>query len=172
MEELFTPSPGEPVKPKRPTFLTVLCILTFIGSGWGIISGVSSYITANATAGMAQAAMEDAKEDIQNEDSNAGTQMAEKMLSGMSDMLKPENIKKNALFSTVASVFTLLGGILMFGLKKTGYWVYILGTLIGIIGPFIVFGGGNFISILSSSMMAFVGILFVVLYGLNFKYLR
>lgn len=26
--------------PKRPTFLTVLCILTFIGSGWGIISSL------------------------------------------------------------------------------------------------------------------------------------
>ncbi len=25
---------------KRPTFLTVLCILTFIGSGWGIISSL------------------------------------------------------------------------------------------------------------------------------------
>lgn len=26
---------------KRPTFLTVLCILTFIGSGWGIISSLA-----------------------------------------------------------------------------------------------------------------------------------
>lgn len=37
-------------KKGRPTFLTVLCILTFIGSGWGIISslvqqdaGISAY---------------------------------------------------------------------------------------------------------------------------------
>jgi hypothetical protein len=26
---------------KRPTFLTVLCILTFIGSGWGLISAIA-----------------------------------------------------------------------------------------------------------------------------------
>jgi len=26
---------------KRPTFLTVLCILTFIGSGWGLISALA-----------------------------------------------------------------------------------------------------------------------------------
>ena len=26
---------------KRPTFLTVLCILTFIGSGWGILSSLA-----------------------------------------------------------------------------------------------------------------------------------
>jgi len=170
--ENFQTTPVAPAKPQRPTFLTVLCILTFIGSGWGIVSGISSYITANATAGVAQAAMDDAREDIQNESSNAGTQMAEKMLSGVSDMLKPENIKKNALFSIVASVFTLLGGILMFGLKKTGYWVYILGTLIGIVGPFMVYGGANFVTILSSSMIAFFGVLFVILYGLNVKHLR
>ncbi len=27
--------------PKRPAFLTVLCILTFIGSGWGIVSALA-----------------------------------------------------------------------------------------------------------------------------------
>lgn len=172
MEDLIAPLPTEPVKPQRPTFLTVLCILTFIGSGWGIVSNIGTYITANATAGAVQAAMDDAKDNIQNEESNAGTQMAEKMLSGVSDMMRPENIKKNALFAIVASVFTLLGGILMFGLKKTGYWVYILGTLIGIVGPFVAYGGGNLITIASSSAIAFVGILFVVLYGLNFKYLK
>ena len=26
---------------KRPTFLTVLCILTFVGSGWGILSALA-----------------------------------------------------------------------------------------------------------------------------------
>jgi hypothetical protein len=29
------------VEAKRPTFLTVLCILTFIGSGWGILSSLA-----------------------------------------------------------------------------------------------------------------------------------
>ena len=34
-------------KPKRPTFITVLCILTFIGSGWGTISNLISIFTYN-----------------------------------------------------------------------------------------------------------------------------
>lgn len=164
----------EPVsaKPGRPTFLMVLCILTFIGSGWGIVSGISGYFTANAAAGMAQTAMQDAQENIENASSDAGSKMAEKMLSGISNTMKPENLKKNALFSVVASVFTLLGGILMFGLKKPGFWIYLLGTVIGIAGPFIAFGGGSIITIISSSLVAFVGVLFVVLYALNLKYLR
>ena len=158
-------------KPARPVFLTVLCILTFIGSGWGIISGISSYLTANTAAGVAQAAMQDAKEELENE-GNTGSRLAEKMLSGTSEMLQPANIKKSALFSIVSSVFTLLGAILMFGLKKTGFYSYLVGTAIGIAGPFIAFGGGNFLTIIASSAIAFIGILFVILYALNAKHLR
>ena len=37
-ENYETVAPVTPVTVQRPTFLTVLCILTFIGSGWGILS--------------------------------------------------------------------------------------------------------------------------------------
>jgi hypothetical protein len=171
MENFQSDQLAGPVKPSRPPFLTILCILTFIGSGWGIISGASGYFTANATAGVAQAAMEDVREEVENQ-GTAGSKFAEKVLSGTSEMLQPEKLKKNALFGMVASVFTLLGGILMFGLKKTGFYSYVLGTAIGIAGPFVAFGGGNVMTILSSSFAAFIGILFVILYGLNLKHLR
>ncbi|HTN07377.1 hypothetical protein [Agriterribacter sp.] len=170
--EIFQPNqPIVTAKPARPVFLTVLCILTFIGSGWGIISGITSYLSANVTSHIARAAMQDAKEKIEDE-ANTGSKFAEKILSGTSEMLQPENLKKSALFSIIASVFTLLGGVLMFGLKKAGFYSYVLGTAIGIAGPFIAFGGGNFITILSSSFIAFIGFFFVILYGLNVKHLR
>ena len=53
-----------------------------------------------------------------------------------------------------------LGGILMFGLNKTGFYSYILGTAIGVAGPFIGFWRRNVMTILSSSFTAFIGILF------------
>lgn len=34
---------------QRPTFLLVLCILTFIGSGWGTLSNLFSVFTAGLT---------------------------------------------------------------------------------------------------------------------------
>ena len=43
---------------QRPTFLMVLCILTFIGSGWGVLSNLYSVFTSgfmdNATLHMEQ----------------------------------------------------------------------------------------------------------------------
>lgn len=173
MENFQTPPTEVTVKPARPTFLTVLCILTFIGSGWGIVSGFTSYMSANVTSELTRASMQDAQDQISSAgDSNAGTRMAEKMLSGVGDALKPENIKKSAIFSIIAAVFTLLGGILMFQLKKVGFWVYVLGTAISIAGPLIVFGAGNFISMAATAGAAFIGVIFVVLYGLNLKHLR
>ena len=37
-------NPFSAERPVRPTFLTVLCILTFIGSGWGLINNLGIYI--------------------------------------------------------------------------------------------------------------------------------
>ncbi len=170
MEDVRTNAPEKRI---RPTFLTVLCILTFIGSGWGIVSGFTSYASANLAAGISQTAMEDAQRELENSEvSNSGTALANQMLSGMSEVLNPENIRKNALFSIVSAVFTLIGAVLMFRLSKTGFWLYVLGTLIGIAAPFIVYGPSNFLTVISSSAIAFVGILFVVLYGLNLKHLK
>ncbi len=169
MEDYQSPAQPAVTKPARPVFLTVLCILTFIGSGWAIVSGISSYLTADTTADIVQAAMEDAKDKI--DDAGGSSKMAEKMISGASEMVKPENLKKSALFSIIAAVCTLGGAILMFTLKKTGYWLYILGTAISIAGPFYIFGG-NLISMLSTVLIGIVGIVFVILYGLNLKYLK
>lgn len=171
MENILPEQSAGTGKPARPTFLTILCILTFIGSGWGIISGITGYLSADATSGITQAAMQDAREQLEDE-GNPAANITEKIFSGTSEMMMPANLKKNAVMGIVASICTLLGGILMFKLKKNGYYVYILGTLIGIAAPFVAFGAGNFIAIITTSMIAFFGIAFVILYGLNFKHLQ
>lgn len=37
----------ETLPPQRPVFLKVLCLLTFIGSGYGIINSAVTYFKAN-----------------------------------------------------------------------------------------------------------------------------
>lgn len=49
-EELLDSVTGEP-NGERPTFLTVLCILTFIGSGLGILGSILMVVGAGALAG-------------------------------------------------------------------------------------------------------------------------
>jgi hypothetical protein len=163
---------GVPAGPMRPTLLTVLCILTFIGSAWGIISSISSYMNADISSQIAGTALDTAKENISKEsDNKAASKMAERVISGASEMLNPANIKKNALFSILANLLTFGGAFLMFQLKKVGFWAYVAGTGIAILTPIIVYGPANLMGIGMTAIYGFFGILFAVLYSLNLKYM-
>ncbi len=157
----------------RPTFITVLCILTFIGSGWGLIGGAIQYFSADKQALSMSITKEKVATDIQKGDKNdAGTQMAEKMMNSMGSAFTADNLKKTAIASVIGALLCLAGAFLMWQLKKNGFYLYIAGTLIGILSPFIIYGTNNFMSIISSVMVGFVGIVFVILYGVNLKHMK
>ena len=84
----------------------------------------------------------------------------------------PENLKKAGIAEALAALCCLAGAFLMWQLKKNGYYLYIAGTLIGIISPFVIYGSSNMMSIISSVMVGFVGIVFMILYGVNLKDMR
>ncbi|MCW3093464.1 MAG: hypothetical protein JWP81_4533 [Ferruginibacter sp.] len=51
--------------PSRAVFITVLCILTFIGSGWSVINNSYKYFTANMRSAEISVAREKANADMQ-----------------------------------------------------------------------------------------------------------
>lgn len=170
MTEVLTNYEQKPVG--RPTFLTVLCILTFIGSGWAVISNTMAYFAANSQSAMISTIKESAQSDIQKSaTTDASQKLADQMVSNLS-VLSPENIKKSALGGIVAAVLCLIGAFMMWGLKKTGFYTYVLGTLVGVVAPIVIYGAGNIFGLLSTVGIAFLGIIFVVLYGLNLKHMR
>ena len=157
----------------RPVFITILCILTFIGSGWGIVGGAIQYFTADKQAQAMAITQEKASADINKSHSqDAGTKMAEKMVNSMTSTFTVENLKKAGLAAIIAAIFCLGGAVMMWKLKKTGYYLYIAGTLIGIGSPFLIYGGDNIMAIFSSLMVGLIGIVFVILYGVNLKHMH
>lgn len=157
----------------RPTFITVLCILTFIGSGWGLIGGAIQYFSADKQALSMSISKQKVATDMEKSGKNdAGTQMAEKMVNSMSSAFTAENIKKTGIASIVGALFCLGGAFLMWQLKRNGFFLYIAGTLIGIISPIIIYGTDNLMSIITSVMVGFLGIVFVILYGVNMKHMK
>lgn len=157
----------------RPVFITVLCILTFIGSGWGLIAGGMQYFTAEKQAASMAFTKEKASSDIKKAGKDdAGAKMAEKMFNSMGTAFTVENLKKAAIASVIAAILCLAGALLMWQLKKTGFYVYIAGTLAGIVSPFLIYGADNIMSIISSVVVGFFGIVFVILYGVNLKHMK
>jgi len=203
--------------PKRSTFLTVLCLLTFIGSSLFIVKGLGELMLSGVTSQLFQLINEKSKKELTppfeddfldtnsteskgfsdldsfefNEDElseqidslfeeiepelnhnayNPARDFAQTTVNNLVADLTLENIKNNSYASILSSILTILGAILMWKLRKIGFWIYVLGAVIGVVAPVIIFSG-NIIAVILSIGLAFFGALFVVLYAINKKQL-
>ena len=162
----------------RPTLLTVLCILTFIGSGWAIVSSVYAYSTAFQTVRMfSSATVKRSNDSTLQKDSTAKhwrknqTMFGPGMMGSLSKIMTEENIHKSAIGTIISSLCTLLGALLMWRLRRVGFYLYIAGIVIGLIVPFWLYGN-NLLGVGISSFATFFGLVFIALYALNIKNLR
>lgn len=128
---------------KRPTFLTVLCILSFIFSGLAILG----YITAIGLAGAASAAMSNMASDTM------GTYTGPS--AGM--------IWAYIVVGFLTTLVGLFGVIKMWKLQKVGFYIYTACVVIGIIMGIVYSGFG---------VMSILPLVFVVLYGMNLKAMK
>ena len=154
----------------RPTFLTVLCILTFIGSGWGVINAITSYSSAEQTAAITEEAMDEAMDEIESSaEAEEIPDFISTILGSVSESLTPENIRNSSIASGIASLLCLIGAVLMWQLQRKGFYLYVIGIVVTVIAPVMVIGGtvGGF----QAAGAGFIGAIFCVLYGLNLKHL-
>lgn len=150
---------------KRPTFLTVLCILTWVGCGISIIMGFLGFLAAKAASAFVGAAtdMAAAATDGMTAEGEAAVKA---MNSGMT------NIYIYIIGVVVAALLCLFGSIQMWKLKKTGFFIYVAGQVIGLAIPFIFPIGGTSSGMMSGAVGMIFPVLFIVLYGLNLKHLK
>lgn len=134
--------------PKRPMFLTVLCVLTFIASGIGTLTSLLAPLLAEQLTTLIQSAP--------NYDE---VQMAEAV-----KVLNAGWGYYSIMFLLAAG--SLIGAILMWTLKKVGFHIYTLSNLVALFVPMLMFSAA-----LSWSGIFFTAI-FIILYGLNFKHLK
>ena len=165
---------AEILPPQRPVFLKVLCMLTFIGSGYGIINATVTYFKADTISEMVAKTRVKVNDDISKKkrgNDTGSVNFTRKIFANMSVMMTPDNLRRSSVTNIITSVICLLGAFLMWKLRRIGYYIYILGTLVSIILPFYLFGS-NFITNLSTGVLGFIGILFIVFYGLNIKSMK
>lgn len=136
--------PATETKDKRPNLLTVLCILTFIGSGLNAFSNLIIFIFFDASMKFAAELVKAFK------------------LPGMDLFLdaKPVYFAVTALINALA----IAGAIRMWQLRKQGFHIYTVSQILVIIAPMYFFKlpGPDFLSILFSGI-------FVMLYGSTLK---
>jgi hypothetical protein len=156
----------------RPSFLTWLCILTFIGSGWAIASSVYTYVSVDKYANL-MSAKKPLKSDSTYMDSarrvhSARKVFSEKVRASFSKILDKDNMRKLAIGNLIAALFTLSGALFMWRLKRTGYYLYTTGVVFSLIMPFYLFGN-DMIAVGATAFNNFFGLVFIALYALNLK---
>ncbi|MDQ2720026.1 MAG: hypothetical protein M3Z26_09760 [Bacteroidota bacterium] len=168
---------------KRSSFLTALCILTFIGSGWAIISSIWTYATASQASQMLSQTKTERRDSVLQDDSvhlnlshRDSSRKSKRMFGGkmgvtFSKMFTEENLHKSAIGNLVSAILTLMGALLMWRLIRKGFYLYISGIVIGIIVPFYLYGN-NLIAVGISSFTSFFGLVFIALYALNLKSMK
>jgi hypothetical protein len=133
---------------KRPVSLTVLCILTFIGSGFSAISNLSWAMFYDTFL-----------EIVLSNDSEIMQQMADTIMATNKMMF---------LVDFLLYAGSLAGAILMLNLKKLGFHIYTVANILLALSPaFLVEGQGiNFLG------LGFITIPFIALYALHLKHMK
>lgn len=140
-------NPFEPQKKSRPGFLTFLCILTFIGSGFTVLGNLVYTFVAK---------------DLTNYPSPFSNPMLEEMLQKMAEV----DPWKYALLAFL-SLVSIFGAVFMLYMKKQGFHIYAASQiLILFLTPILMlntFNPGVFSIIVTA--------LFIILYGTFYKHM-
>lgn len=140
----------------RPAFLKVLCILTWVGSGIGLISGLLAIIGASASE-------------------SAIRGLGDANLNGAM-----ENMEMIQYAGLACTILCIIGSVMMWQLKKAGFFIYVIGEVAPLVLSFILLGslasaGGP----VTGGIAAAAGIIgaifpaaFVIMYGLNLKHMK
>lgn len=158
-------------RPKRPALLTVLCILTFIGSGWNVLSNLFSIFTS----GMMTDSLH-----VEQYSEQAGELESEGLPSFMSGFMESsvrvlqataEHAREIAVLGLVLGLVSLSGAILMFQLRRSGFYFY---TAAQILSLFILpyFAGFSMLVVLGMLWGGLMTAIFVILYAFTLKYMR
>jgi len=149
----------------RPLSLTILCIIGFIGSILGIIQNAMGVFKADDE--VAQIQLGTQKTQLKNIFSFAKSSSSEPL--NISN-LTPENFKKFSIGGIVSSLLCLVGVVMMWMLKKSGFYSFALGTFFNIITHFLLFG--DIISSMGISIIAAAcALVLVIFYSTYLRYM-
>jgi hypothetical protein len=160
--ESTTTEPSNNGTTVRSQFLTLLCILTFIGSALSLFDVVVSLLHPNAVSETPHVQRKYTPE----EQKALPKQYFEDRSSGDENMpTDPDLIQRLSIAQLPYVLLTFVGALLMFRLRRIGFWLYVAGVAVGLLLPIALVG----FSALNTSFGVFFSILFAGLYWLNLK---
>jgi hypothetical protein len=160
------------IESRRPTLLTVLCILTWLVSAYTFFSAPFGYFMSS---GLDEQELNSSFADIMNEMAEEDPKVArmiEPYLVQIGEFVS--RVAQNSGKITLTDMFTALlsafGAFLMFRLRKMGFWIYLGAKVISLIS-ILIFAGVNFFTIGVVVLSGFISLIVAVLYMINLKHM-
>ncbi len=150
---------------KLPSTINTLTILTFVGSGLGIVSGIWSYFkSASNLAKMQEMVNSPQFEKMPN--------FAKKMYSPEALELYrkvDENKLPIGIVNFLGCALCIYGALEMRKLKKNGFYTYCIGEVLPFVGTLLFIGADFFKSGWTAYSTAAFAALFIILYAAQMK---
>ena len=156
-------NPDEFTDKSLPQGLKVLTTLTYIGCAvFGLFTLFTPQITKFSLAMMEKAA-------------SSGSEMTEKQLSDLEKgrqaiELTQAHMIPIMLLSLVGIILCFAGAYMMRKLKKDGFWIYVAGQVLPLLGNFAILGTAQFVDYKSFGALI-IPVIFISLYARQRKYL-
>jgi hypothetical protein len=157
---------------KRPTFLLVLCILTFVNTGFTILGGISGIISGPPSKEEIKAANVELAKSIE--------QLEKVSLDYWVDVIKRIQLMTEAMYANfvaynVVSILVAIAGVaaatLMLKGKKLGFHVYICYSFLYVLQGYLFVSAAVIPSFIIIINLLIAGV-FVLLYSRNLNWLN
>lgn len=157
-------------RPARSTFLTVLCILTFIGSSYYVFSNILLYIKADAVAAVGKRSIDRSR--AANMTSGSKQLRNNRVMEEALSMLNEAKLRQQAIGLIVANLLSLAGAIVLFLMRPWGFWLYLVGSILHVGVPLYLFGFNTIPGIISAVAQSVFSAAFILMYAFQLKDMR
>ena len=156
---------------KRPTFITVLCILSLIGSGgFGLLQPLYQFVTFEKSYPEKLEHIQKGIEQMEDAGMESGF-LYDMTVNGQIVLEKTkENLVPMTATNVIFALLSLLGIFLMFKLKKNGFYLYSVVNLFWMLVP--IYFIGMEVGMMMLGIGGFITILFIILYAVNLKHME
>ncbi|SFT75438.1 hypothetical protein SAMN05216474_2178 [Lishizhenia tianjinensis] len=158
----------------RPPFLIVLLVLTALNLVSSLYNSVTGLLSEKPVVDREQTLgpeFEEARDEIATQE---GGEEALEMLDGVLNhffYLMTEGYYANLILQIITVLVGVLAVVLLFKMKKLGFHVYLIYTLLGVFGFYLIMPAAAVSGIIIFAFAVMGGIM-ALLYAINFKHLK
>lgn len=153
----------------RPTFLTVLCFLTFMSAVSGLWTQSERLWNPGITADKTRETFEAVRENLERQSPTAQDNTMDKMFEAVIEQTTAENIKTGAIIMLIFESLSLYAAYLMWNLQRRGFYLYLGGMAVAFAAPLLMIGG--WMGVITAMAGIFFSIFMAILYAFNLKHM-